>query len=70
MLEVFPVIGQWKALLRMPQDWTSKYVEEEEQFVFYAPDSDLTVRITQFIASGLDGSYLPADIMEKVPPYK
>lgn len=62
-MKEYTVFDAWR--ITFPEDWTSKYVEEEEQFVFYAPDSDLTVRITQFIASGLDGSYLPAEIMEK-----
>lgn len=59
----YTVFDAWK--ITFPKDWTTKFVEEEEQFIFYAPNSDLTVRITQFIASGMDGSYLPAEIMEK-----
>lgn len=59
-MKTYRLTYNWE--ISFPSDWKGEYDDDGEQFVFYPPDSDLTVRVTPFQALKR-GKFAPKEVM-------
>lgn len=60
-MNTYKLLFDWQ--IAMPDNWHGEYDKDNEQYVFYPDNSDLTIRITPFHAER-DGVLAPIEVME------